>query len=134
MDINKLILAKNSFFEGVTNLDRKRENVYLRAAFANAFRPISRVIDLGAVLHRDHSSIIYYCKTHESNIKYDDYKKIYDKALDIKSKFLEENQELNIDLLLSSIKELKEKIKLQEKTIEDLTTYKVKYENIIKVL
>jgi hypothetical protein len=134
MDINKLILAKNSFFKDANNLNRKRENVYLRAAFANAFRPISRVIDLGAVLHRDHSSIIYYCKTHESNIKYDDYKKIYDKALDIKNKFLEENQELNIDLLLSSIKELKEKIKLQEKTIEDLTTYKVKYENIIKVL
>ena len=67
-------------------------------------------------------------------IRYDDYKRIYDKALDIKSKFLEENQELNIDLLLSSIKELKEKIKLQEKTIEDLTTYKVKYENIRKVL
>tara|TARA_R110001583_G_scaffold55536_1_gene168545 strand:- start:339 stop:743 length:405 start_codon:yes stop_codon:yes gene_type:complete len=134
MDIKKLIMAKASFFEGVTNLDRKRHNVYLRSAFANAFRPVSKVIDIASVLHRNHSSVVYYCKNHESMIIYDDYKKLYDKAIEVKKQFTANDQDFDVQLLLLSIKDLKEKIKNQEQTIEDLNQYKEKYETIKKVL
>jgi len=134
MDIKKLIMAKAAFFEGVTNLDRKRQNVYLRSAFANAFRPVSKVIDIASVLHRNHSSVVYYCKNHENMIIYDDYKKLYDKAIEVKKQFITNDQDFDVQLLLLSIKDLKEKIKNQEQTIEDLNQYKEKYETIKKVL
>lgn len=127
-------MAKAAFFEGVTNLDRKRKNVYLRSAFANAFRPVSKVIDIASVLHRNHSSVVYYCKNHESMIVYDDYKKLYDKAVEVKKQFITNDQDFDVQLLLLSIKDLKEKVKNQEQTIEYLNQYKEKYETIKKVL
>lgn len=123
-------MAKTAFFDGVTHLNRKRENVYLRSAFANAFRPVSKVIDIASVLHRNHSSIVYYCKNHESMIVYDDYKKLYDKALEVKKQFITKEENFDVELLLLSIKDLKEKINNQEKTIAGLTKYKEKYDMI----
>jgi hypothetical protein len=67
-------------------------------------------------------------------IIYDDYKKLYDKAIEVKKQFITNDQDFDVQLLLLSIKDLKEKIKNQEQTIEDLNQYKEKYETIKKVL
>ena len=108
-------MAKTAFFDGVTHLNRKRENVYLRSAFANAFRPVSKVIDIASVLHRNHSSIVYYCKNHESMIVYDDYKKLYDKALEVKKQFITKEENFDVELLLIINKRFKRKSKQPRK-------------------
>lgn len=127
-------MAKAAFFEGINPLNRKRENVYLRAAFSNAFRSVSKVIDIASVLHRNHSSVVYYCKNHENMIVYKDYEKLYFKALEVKKQFITNEEDFNVDLLLFSIKDLKEKLKNQEKTIATLNVYKEKYNNIKTML
>ena len=63
-------------------------------------------------------------------IVYDDYKKLYDKALEVKKQFITKEENFDVELLLMSIKDLKEKVNNQEKTIAGLTKYKEKYDMI----
>jgi hypothetical protein len=88
MDIGKLLIAADTFFQGENSLTNHRKNVLSRAAFANAFRKHFRVVDIASVLGRDHSSIVHYKKTHSANMMYDDYIKLYRDAEGVRERII----------------------------------------------
>ena len=129
MDIGKLLIAADTFFQGENSLTNHRKNVLSRAAFANAFRKHFRVVDIASVLGRDHSSIVHYKKTHSANMMYDDYIKLYKEAEVVRERILGEEieQELTIGDMLITINKLKLKLKESEKEVNELSFYKDKY-------
>lgn len=63
----------------ITN-SRLRENVMHRHAFSHAVRESTRMSlkKIGQIIGRDHASVIWGCKNHDANYRYDsDYRIIY---------------------------------------------------------
>lgn len=129
MDIGKLVIAADTFFQGYNALTNHRKNVLARAAFANAFRKYYKVVDIASVLGRDHSSIVHYKKSHSANLMYDDYKKLYKDAEQVRERIIGEDieQELTIGDMLLTINRLKLKLKEKEKEVDELYFYRDKY-------
>lgn len=124
--------AKDLFFDRMNIQDdgsQRREIVYARAAFINAFRKHGKVVDLAKAVHKDHSTIVHYCKVHEQQMAYSDYKQLFNKASELKRELVdgEEFEELTIAKLLQQVEKLSvENSKLKEENI-NLMVYKEKY-------
>lgn len=72
--------------------DRSHEKVMARMAFANAVLPYSTTKGLGRFMGKDHSSIVYYRKQHDGNMKYYPIYRIkYLTALGVTKRVAEEN-------------------------------------------
>jgi hypothetical protein len=89
------------------NGSQERPLVYARAAWANAMRSNARIQDLGKVLGKHHATIVYYCKTHNAQMVYNDYRAIYEHALGIKSKYINDTptEEMTIQRLSKRLME-----------------------------
>ena len=129
MEIGKLVIAADSFFQGDNSLTNHRKNVLARAAFANAFYKHFKVVDIASVIGRDHSSIVHYKKTHAGNMMYDDYKRLFKQAESVRENILgdEIDQQLTIGDMLNTINKLKAKLSEKEKEVDNLYIYKEKF-------
>ena len=139
IDTQELYAAKEIFYEQINlkeNASRKRENVYARTAFANAFRPVAGPSVIGKVLGKDHSSVVHYIKMHQELIRYDDYKKLYEKALSHRKGIIEQDSLpfMSADDLLIQIKELRADKVMLENEIKKLYIYKDQVTDIKKIL
>ena len=83
---------KYSIKNNVTS-SRLRENVIHRYAFCHAVRENARMSlkKIGRLIKRDHATVIWGCKNHEMNYRFDsDYRVIYENITqDIQDMFLE---------------------------------------------
>jgi len=129
MEIAKLVIAADTFFQGKNDLNNERKNVLARAAFANAFRKHFKVVDIASVLGRDHSSVVHYKKTHPGNMMYDDYKRLFKNAELVRENILgdEIDTQMTIEDMLNTINKLKAKLTEKEKEVENLYIYKEKF-------
>jgi len=129
MDLGKLVIASDTFFQGKNSLNNERKNVLARAAFANAFYKHFKVVDIASVLGRDHSSVVHYKKTHSGNMMYDDYKRLFKQAEAVRENILGDDidQQLTIGDMLNTINKLKVKLSEKEKEVENLYIYKEKF-------
>ena len=132
MDISELISAKELFFNhmGVEDdYSRKRELVYARTAFSAAFRCVAGPSVMGKVLGRDHASVVHYNKIHDSLLKYDDYKEMYDYALEFRESLfkMEDLPHMTHSDLLRIIKKLRQELREEQEKVEQLYIYKEKF-------
>lgn len=139
IDTQELYAAKETYYEQLNmqeNASRKRQDVYARTAFANAFRPVAGPSILGKVLGKDHSSVVHYTKMHDELIKYDDYKKLYEKALSHRKGIIEQDSLpfMSTDDLLDQIKVLRAQKVVLENEIKKLYIYKDQINQIKKML
>ena len=139
IDTQELYAAKETYYEQINmqeSASRKRENVYARTAFANAFRPVAGPSIIGKVLGKDHSSVVHYTKMHDELIKYDDYKKLYEKALSHRKGVIEQDSLpfMSPDDLLAQIKVLRSQKAVLENEIKKLYIYKDQINEIKKML
>ena len=138
-----LMIAANAFFDKGNNPSRLRKNVYARTAFSNAFYSLSKLADIGRVLNRHHATIIYYLKSHNSLIAYQDYKSVYEEALKIREEIAGNLEGNNVDpvnmlktinKLRVMIESMRREISDSKNKIEQLLKYKEKYEALKKVV
>ena len=139
IDTQELYAAKETYYEQLNmqeSASRKRQDVYARTAFANAFRPVAGPSVLGKVLGKDHSSVVHYTKMHDELIKYDDYKKLYEKALSHRKGIIEQDSLpfMSPDDLLAQIKVLRSQKVVLENEIKKLYIYKDQINEIKKML
>ena len=100
------------------NGSQERQLVYARAAWANAMRSNAKIQDLGKVLGKHHATIVYYCKTHDAQMAYTDYQAIFDHAMAIKLKYINEEptEEMTIQRLSKRLVEkIEENVVLSNK-------------------
>lgn len=140
MEINELYAAKDVFFEGlglVEDQSRIRPLVYARTAFANAFHKCAGPSRMGTILGRDHSSVCHYLKSHERLMIYDDYKSMYDKAVEHRRAITNDDDYLPYYTskdLLNKVAELREEKRLLQKEIDTLGIYKEKFFKLKELL
>ena len=136
MEIAKLVIAADTFFQGKNSLNNERKNVLARAAFANAFKKNFKVVDIASVLGRDHSSIVHYKKTHSGNMMYNDYVSLFKQAESVRENILGDDidQQLTIGDLLNTINKLKTKLSEKEKEVDNLYIYKEKFMKLKEML
>lgn len=67
--------------EFINDGSRKREVVLPKIAVANCLFKILGPTDIGRLLKVDHSTVLYYFRTHESRLLYSDYKSLYERAM-----------------------------------------------------
>lgn len=136
MEIAKLVIAADTFFQGKNSLNNERKNVLARAAFANAFNKHFKVVDIASVLGRDHSSIVHYKKTHSGNMMYNDYVSLFKQAESVRENILGDDidQQLTIGDLLNTINKLKTKLSEKEKEVDNLYIYKEKFIKLKEML
>ena len=96
------------------NIARNILGVLLRQEYNIRFKRI------GQIVNRDHSSVVYYCKSWEGNYKcWPDYKRLFDKCTNImKTQNIITNMQLQI---------IKTQIDSIEKTLKDLKYKLLKY-------
>ena len=134
MEIKELIAAKELFFRNNKILDdnsRKRPIVYARTAFSVAFKKMG-CVQISKVLGRDHSSVVHYMKSHKTLIQYKDYRELYEKALEFRKAFLE-NDELPMmshQDLIKVIQDLRQELREEKEKTDRLYIYKQQMENI----
>lgn len=123
--------AKKIFFDTMNVEDydtQKREVVITRMAFSNAFVPVSSATIVGKALRRNHSTIVYYSKQHESLIKYRDYKQMYEYAKELAKFFIgEDSDHKKYTDLVEEVERLKEEVAV-------LLSYKKKVEAILEIV
>lgn len=104
------------------NGSQERQLVYARAAWANAMRSNAKIQDLGKVLGKHHATIVYYCKTHDAQMAYNDYRAIYEHALSIKSKYINDTptEEMTIQRLSKRLLDKIEENVILTNKIKDL--------------
>jgi tetratricopeptide (TPR) repeat protein len=131
MEIGELIAAKELFFRSINIEDdnsRKRPLVYARAAFAAAFRAAgpSR---LGAVVGRNHASVIHYLKIHDQLKDYEDYRALYERAKEFRKDIMngEDLPFLTHRDLVTMIQELRNELRIEKQKAEELYIYKEKF-------
>jgi hypothetical protein len=108
--------------------NQKRDIVYARAAWANAFRPNARVVDLAKVLGKHHATIVYYNQIHMNQMVYTDYAAVYQEALRVRNRYIndEPTEEMTMHRLKRDLlKKIEQNISLENK----LKTLQAKYEN-----
>jgi len=132
------MIAMNAFFKTGNIPNRHRINVYRRTAFTNAFKDVSKVVDLARVLDMNHSSVVHYKRTHESLIMYEDYRELYHLALSLKNNIMEDDTELETfwskERHIQQMNDLKIQIDYLKGQINKLSMYKDKYEKIVEAL
>ena len=135
--IQILLEAKNRFFGPNERPSRHKRNVLKRMAFSNVFIDRATTTNLGSVINRDHSTIVYYNKQHEWHFKYcKEYIDLYNAAKavfkDYDTNDSIDSEYINMDnaALLNQLIQLKEKvynkdivIVKQEKQLESLRVY-----------
>lgn len=104
------------------NGSQERNLVYARAAWSNAMRHNARIQDLGKVVGKHHATIVYYSKMHEAQIAYTDYRAIYEHALAIKAKYINDTptEEMTIQRLSKRLMEKIEENVLLSNKIKEL--------------
>jgi len=132
MEISQLIAAKELFFSQNDIQDdesRLRKLVYARGAFAQAFRCVAGPSTLGKVLGRDHSSVVHYAKTHPTLIGYNDYKHLYDKAVELREGLFkkEDIPTMTHSDLVAIIKKMRQELRLEKEKVAQLYIYKEKF-------
>jgi hypothetical protein len=81
-------IAKETIQDFYFNIDaplirsRRRDIVLPKIAISNVLFKIVGPTELGRQLRMDHSTILYYIRTHDDRMLYDDYKELYKKAVD----------------------------------------------------
>lgn len=138
MKIEELITAKEMFFRNLNINDdnsRKRPLVYARTAFTAVFYQAG-VSKLGAVFGRDHSSVVHYKKMHSTLKGYDDYKMMYQSALEFRKALMsgDELPMMSHKDLISTIQELRAEIQKLKKENEHLYIYKEKFFKLKELL
>lgn len=71
------------FFQDINFVNdgsRRREVVLPKIAVANCLFKILGPTEIGRLLNVDHSTVLYYFRTHQSRLFYSDYKSLYEKA------------------------------------------------------
>jgi hypothetical protein len=135
--IQILLEAKNRFFGPNERPSRHKRNVLKRMAFSNVFIDRATTTNLGSVINRDHSTIVYYNKQHEWHFKYcKEYIDLYNAAKavfkDYDTNDSIDSEYINMDnaALLNQLIQLKDKvynkdivIVKQEKQLESLRVY-----------
>jgi hypothetical protein len=140
MEITELYAAKDVFFDRLglkENQSRSRPLVYARTAFANAFHKCAGPSKMGSVLGRDHSSVIHYLKSHDKLIRYDDYKDMYNQAVEHRNAITNGDDYLpylTSKDLLNKVKELREEKRLLQKELDTLYIYKEKFFKLKELL
>tara|TARA_R100001463_G_C3438335_1_gene212273 strand:- start:41 stop:517 length:477 start_codon:yes stop_codon:yes gene_type:complete len=146
MTIPILLEAKDTFFGPNERPSRHRRNVLRRMAFSNVFISRATTLDLGSVINRDHSTIVYYGKQHEWHSKHcKEYKDLYDAAIEVFKKYdmpkTDESEFSKLDnaSLLNQLIQLKQAldnknkiIKKQDRQLESLKDYYKKAEKAKK--
>ena len=83
-DYATLKTARQQYYEIINMVDnpksRKRDLMLARHAFCCAFRPYTTLQNLGNLVGKDHATVLYYIKTHESQMLYRDYATLYERA------------------------------------------------------
>lgn len=72
------------FFQDINFINdgsRRREVVLPKIAVANCLFKILGPTEIGRMLNIDHSTVLYYFKTHEGRLMYSDYKSLYERAM-----------------------------------------------------
>jgi hypothetical protein len=126
-ELQQMQRAKNAIFArlGLEDRDtRKREYTLARGAFVNAYRSKATLMELGAILDRDHSTVIHAHKEHKSRLNYKDYRWAYKIACEIRDEYPIETLE-NVD-----VKALEDEIK----RLNDLLTELIKYKELYLTL
>ena len=140
MELTELYAAKDVFFDGLglkEDQSRSRPLVYARIAFANAFHKCAGPTKMGSVLGRDHSSVIHYHKQHDKLIRYDDYKEMYNKAMEHRKTLTNNDDYLPLITskdLLKKVKELREEKRLLQKELDTLYIFKEKFLKLKELL
>lgn len=138
MEIRELITAKELFFRNNKILDdnsRKRPVVYARTAFSAAFKK-EGCVKIGKVLGRDHASVVHYMKSHNTLIQYKDYRELYEKALDFRKAFMEDDDlpMMSHQDLIKVIQDLRQELREEKEKADKLYIYKQQMENIKQML
>jgi len=123
-ELQQMKRAKNALLArlGLEDKDtRKREYTLARGAFVNAYRHKATLMELGAILDRDHSTVVHAQKEHESRLNYKDYRWAYKVACQIREEYPIEPME-NVD-----IKSLEDEIKKLNDMVSELVKYKELY-------
>ena len=140
MELTELYAAKDIFFDGLglkEDQSRSRPLVYARIAFANAFHKCAGPTKMGSVLGRDHSSVIHYHKQHDKLIRYDDYKVMYNQAMEHRKTLTNNDDYLPLITskdLLKKVKELREEKRLLQKELDTLYIFKEKFLKLKELL
>lgn len=113
-EIQQLKQAKKVYYStlGMRERDsRTREQALARSAFACAFRSHATLQELGHIMSRDHSTLVYAVKEHEARLGYNDYRKMYDVACSVRDKSnIQELEAFDIVSLHNEIKKLSEMV------------------------
>ena len=123
-ELQQLKIAKNKYFTRCGLKDdgsRRRELALLRGAFVNAFRSKASLTEMGALLERDHSTVIHSYKQHDSRLYYSDYRHFYKIACEIRD---EQNLEIIEDI---DVKSYESEITRLNDLVAELSKYKELY-------
>ena len=123
--------AKETFFSTMNVEDsgtQKREVVITRMAFANAFVPVSATSTVSKALDRNHSTIVYYNKQHEGQLKYRDYKQMYEYAMELSRFFM------GVESEHKKYSDLVEEVERLKTQVSKLLAYKKKVEAIVEIV
>jgi hypothetical protein len=123
-ELQQMARAKNAIFArlGLEDRDtRKREYTLARGAFVNAYRSKATLMELGAILDRDHSTVVHAQKEHGARLAYKDYRWAYKVACEIREEYPIEAIE-NVD-----VSSLENEIKRLNDMVSELVKYKELY-------
>ena len=88
-ELQKIKQAKNMFYVNLgmsENDDRTRNQSLARSAFVCAFRNFATLQELGKIVGRDHSTLIYAIREHTYRLVHEDYQRMYKVACEIREK------------------------------------------------
>ena len=117
---------------------RLRENVIHRYAFCHVVRENARMSlkKIGRLIKRDHATVIWGCKNHEMNYRFDsDYRVVYDNITqDIQDMFLENGLVPKIIADSNDIKDVHFKFldlsKKLRRSINTINSYKIEIKKV----
>lgn len=136
--VSELMIAMNVFFKKGNLPNRTRPVVYQRTAFANAFKDVSKVVDMARVLEVHHATIIHYKKNHDSLSMYGDYIELYNEAVLLRNEMVNgeqiQTEMWSKERYLHEINELKIVIDYLKGQVNRLSMYKEKYDTMKEIL
>lgn len=123
-ELQQLKIAKTKYFTRCGLHDdgsRRRELALLRGAFSNAFRSKASLMEMGALLERDHSTVVHAYKEHESRLQYADYRHFYKIACQLRD-------EMNLEIIDEiDVKSYEAEITRLNDLVAELSKYKELY-------
>ena len=119
-----LFEAKQIFFDGKIEKNRVRSNVLKRMAFCNAFNHYATKINMGAVIGKNHSTVIHYNKQHEWHSKYcNEYIEYYTVAEALVSQYVTTEEDfggLDKPVMVGIIRDLRHTLNVKQVEINNL--------------